>query len=186
MGYAIAESAAGAGHEVTLLSGPVSLPTPAGVTRIDFVSVDELLTALDEHFDSCDVLIMSAAVGDFTVANTTNRKLSRKDGPVTLNLSPTSDILAAVAARKTPAQTVIAFAVEDGSQQEIETKARTEQVSKHADFTVVNTPAAMGSDESSACILAAGEDTPALPWAMRPKAQLGQKIVELIEARCRR
>ena len=183
MGFAIAQVAADAGHDVMLLSGPVSLPTPAGVTRIEFVSVGELQVALDEHFDNCGVLIMTAAVGDFTVENPVTRKLSRKNGAITLNLKPTCDILATVAARKTPAQIIVAFAAKDGSREEIETNVRTEQISKNADFTVVNTTDAMGKDQSLACIIEAGCQVPAVKWATRPKIELAKKIIELIKTR---
>ncbi|GAF85369.1 unnamed protein product, partial [marine sediment metagenome] len=185
MGFAVAQAAVNAGHDVTLISGPVSLLTPPGVTRASFVTVDELQSAVDEHFDSCDVLIMAAAVGDFTVANPLPQKLSRKNGPITLKLKPTSDILAAVAAGKTPTQTIVAFAVKDGSREEIETKARAEQISKNADFTVANTIDAMGKDQSLACIIEANREEPAVKWAHRPKTELAQKIVELLEARVR-
>ncbi len=185
MGFAIAQAAINAGHDVTLISGPVSLSVPPGVTRVGFVSVAELQSALDEHFDSCDALIMAAAVGDFTIENPSaqNQKLSRKNGPVTLRLKPTIDILATVAARKTPTQTIVAFAVKDGSREEIETKARAEQISKNADFTVVNTTDAMGQDQSLACILEAGYEEPVLKWAPRPKIELAKKIVELLDTR---
>lgn len=189
MGFAIARAAAAVGHDVTLLVGPVPLSIPAGndkkITHADFINVADLQSAVEEHFPSCDVLIMAAAVGDFIIENPATQKLSRKNGAITLNLKPTNDILAAVGKTKTPAQTIVAFAVEDGTREQIETKARAEQISKNADFTVVNTTDAIGSGESMGCILAAGCEEPAVKWANRPKIELAKKIIELLEARVR-
>ena len=94
MGYAVAACAASAGHEVTLISGPVALATPPGVRRVDIVSVADLQRALSEAFPWADALVMSAAVGDFTVESPSDRKISRKGGPITVRLVPTADILA--------------------------------------------------------------------------------------------
>ncbi len=180
MGFAVAEAAIRAGHDVTLLTGPVSAQLPEHVKVVPFVSVADLQAALDEHFDSCDVLVMAAAVGDFMIKEKLDKKLSRKAGPITLTLQPTPDILANIAARKKPGQTVVAFAVEDGQPQAIETKARHELVTKHADISVVNTPEAFTSTASLACILSA--DDTLLPWAKRPKTDLARELIQLISA----
>jgi phosphopantothenoylcysteine decarboxylase/phosphopantothenate--cysteine ligase len=179
MGYAVATTALAAGHEVTLLAGPTALKkSPAGVKVVHFISVAELRAALDEHFDACDALVMAAAVGDFTVANPSETKLSRKAGPVTLTLQPTEDLLAGLSQRKRPGQIVVAFAVEVGRREEIERKARRELAEKGADLTVVNTPDAMAADKSTACILTA-EGT-LLPWATRTKKQLADEILAVL------
>ena len=65
MGFAIAEAAAARGDQVTLIAGPVSLPTPKGVKRVDIESARELQAALKEAFSECDALFMAAAVCDF-------------------------------------------------------------------------------------------------------------------------
>ena len=65
MGFACAECAAQREHEVVLVTGPVELPAPAGVTRVDVVSATDMLEAVSAKFVSCDALIMTAAVADW-------------------------------------------------------------------------------------------------------------------------
>lgn len=180
MGFAIAEAAIQAGHDVTLLAGPVSIRPPEKAKVLHFTSVADLQSALDANFDSCDVLVMTAAVGDFLVAEKSDQKLSRKAGPITLKLEPTPDVLANIASRKRPGQIVVAFAVEDGTPEAIEAKARQELSAKHTEISVVNTPKAFAASESFACIISA--DNILLPWAMRPKAELAGELIRLISS----
>jgi len=183
MGCEVAAAAADA-HDVTLLIGGGSLP--AGIPqRIEsvrmatFGSVTDLKDKLTGLFAGCDVLVMAAAVGDFRPVDVVEGKIPRAGGPVTLRLEPTEDILASLTAGKRSDQIVVAFAVEDGPREQIEAKSLAEMDAKGADCVVVNTPAAMGSEESEACILARG--AAGLPWAYRPKKDLAREIVGLIE-----
>ena len=114
MGYAVAAAGVAAGMQVTLLSGPVGLKPPAGCRVVPFVTVTDLRRALKARFDTCDALVMSAAVGDFTLARPAINKLHRFEGPLTLTLLPTEDLLAAMAMHKKVGQQIVAFAVEDG------------------------------------------------------------------------
>ena len=178
MGVAVARAAIKVGHEVLLLAGPGVKSMP-DIPRENFVSVEDLQKALQTHFANCDVLVMSAAVGDFTVGNQSATKLSRHAGAITLTLEPTPDLLAGVSKFKTASQIICAFAVEDGSQDRIEAKAKMEMQKKGADFSVVNTPSAMGADSSLACIMSSvGVE---LPWKTRSKTQLATEIVKLLE-----
>ena len=179
MGFAIAAAATRAGHAVTLLAGPVPLTPPYGVTVVRFQSVADLEAELNEHFEHCDAMVMAAAVGDFYIPNPPAKKLRRQDGAITLTLHPTEDILAGAAKRKRPAQVVAAFAVEDGTHEEMQTKARDELGRKGADFVIVNTPVAIAAAESLACILSA--DSILLPWASRTKDELAMHIVAALE-----
>lgn len=184
MGCAIAAAARKAGDSVTLLHGPIGesvlgeLQSDAGCRRIPFTSVADLQRALAEQFPGCDALVMAAAVGDFYIPEPGSQKLHRADGPVTLTLTPTPDVLAGVAAGKRAEQTIVAFAVEDPPLQAAESKARAELQAKHADFVVVNTPAAFAAPQSQACILSA--EATLLPWANRPKRELAEQIVKLL------
>ena len=144
-----------------------------------FVSVQDLKSALEQRFDSCDALVMAAAVGDFRPEQTLAFKLHRRNGPVTIKLYPTEDILAGLGQRKRAGQIIVAFAVEDAPLEQIESKARAEMIEKNADFVVVNTPAAMAADHSHACILS--RETVVLPWADRPKKALAEQIVALLK-----
>jgi phosphopantothenoylcysteine decarboxylase/phosphopantothenate--cysteine ligase len=102
MGYAVAQAAAEAGADVTLVSGETSLHAPAGVKRVDVVSAREMHKAVMERARKCDVFIGVAAVADFHVANAQARKIKRGNGAVSLELAPNPDILAEVAALKNP------------------------------------------------------------------------------------
>jgi len=178
-------AAAADAHDVTLLIGGDGVPAAIeprldAVRVVPFAGVGDLKEKLSGLFDDCDVLVMAAAVGDFRPAEPFEGKIPRSGGAVTLRLEPTEDILAALTAGKRSDQIVVAFAVEDGPRQLIEAKAMAEAEAKGADCVVVNTPAAMGSDESEACILIG--DTAELPWAYRPKQVLAREIVRVIEA----
>jgi len=173
----VAAAAQRAGHEVTLLSGPVALAIPEGCHAVPFVTVAELKTELAARFDACDMLVMAAAVGDFRPEQVFVSKLKRSAGPVTVRLVPTEDVLGGVAAGKRSDQIVVAFAVEDGPEAEIEAKAQAELLAKNANYVVVNTPAAMAANQSRACILS--REGVVLGWRRRAKAELAREILAL-------
>lgn len=178
MGYALAEAAIAAGWEVDLVSGPVALDAPDGVVLHRVVSSQQMQESLQACFETCDVLIMSAAVSDFRPARSWDGKISRKDGPVTVKLFPTEDILASLTARKRADQLVVAFAVETGEPATLEAKARAELGPKGADWVVVNPPEAMEASESRAAVLDATDVL--LPWNNRPKNRLAEEIIRLL------
>ena len=175
MGYACAAAAARAGHEVTLITGPVAIDPPAGVEVVRIVSVAELAEALRKRFDACDALLMAAAVGDFTVAEARDAKIPRAAAAVQITLTPTDDILAALGARKKPGQVLVGFAVEDDAD---EAKAHAELLAKNCDYLVLNGPAAIGAERSEACILS--PDGLLLDWGKRSKQALAREIVSLL------
>lgn len=112
MGYAVAEAAAARGARVTLVSGPVTLPAPKGVERVNVVSSRDMFEAIHAAFDACDALIMAAAPADFTPAVTAEQKIKKngREG-MTLELAATRDILKSIGERK-GAQRVMGFAAE--------------------------------------------------------------------------
>ncbi len=178
MGYAVAAAGLAAGAEVTLVTGPVALTPPAGCEVVRFTSVADLGTALRERFDACDALVMAAAVGDFTVRRQSSGKLRRAQGPITLQLQPTEDLLAGVSRLKRPGQRIIAFAVEEGSRQDIEARAAEKMSDKGADLIIVNTPQAIAAEASEAAILSPAGIV--LPWVARPKEDLARQIIKLL------
>ena len=93
MGFAVARAARAAGHEVTLVAGPVSLKTPPGVTRIDVVSARDMLNAVRTVIARADVLVMTAAVADWRPARRASRKLKKSEMSDTLHLVRNPDIL---------------------------------------------------------------------------------------------
>ncbi|MEI7836927.1 MAG: phosphopantothenoylcysteine decarboxylase, partial [Planctomycetota bacterium] len=165
--------------QVTLLTGPTGLAAPEGVAVVGFTSVEELKAAMAERFGACDALVMAAAVGDFRAAEIAGKKISRKGGAIEVRLVPTEDLLATIAAKRQAGQRIVAFAVETGTREEMEEKARGEMKAKGADFVVVNTPEAMGQEQSQACVLSPGGV--ALEWDRRAKDVLAAEIVRLLE-----
>jgi len=93
MGFAVARVARAAGHDVTLIAGPVSLKTPPGVTRIDVVSARDMLAAVRTVIARADVLVMTAAVADWRPARCASRKLKKTEMSDTLHLVRNPDIL---------------------------------------------------------------------------------------------
>ncbi len=179
MGCAVASAAVEAGHDVTLLCGPMAQAPPPGCRVREFQTVAELKALLGEAFGDCDALVMAAAVGDFRVESPVEGKLHRSAGPVDIRLVPTEDVVAGVTANRKPGQVVVVFAVEEGSDTQIEQQARGKLLNKGADVVVANTLDAMASDQSKACILSS--DVILADWQDRPKKQLAQEIVRAIE-----
>ncbi len=98
MGFAVAAAAARAGARVTLISGPVALPTPAGVSRTDVESAREMHDAVMARVGDCDIFVACAAVSDYRIANVAGHKLKKDDAPPVLELELNPDILADVSA----------------------------------------------------------------------------------------
>jgi phosphopantothenoylcysteine decarboxylase/phosphopantothenate--cysteine ligase len=115
MGFAIAEAAAARGAEVTVIAANVVLERDPRIRYIDVTSAEQLAEACSAEAPTADVVVMSAAVADFRPAEELDGKLARADRErLTLELEPTPDILAAVAAGRRPGQTFVGFAAEHG------------------------------------------------------------------------
>jgi len=116
MGFAIAQAAAEAGHLVTLVAGPVGLPTPEGVTRLDVVSADDMFkaveTAVGDPAVPVDVAILAAAVADYRPVEAAPQKIKKHDGRVVLELERTRDILGSLRTPLGFSGVLIGFAAE--------------------------------------------------------------------------
>lgn len=152
MGMALADAAAHAGHDVTLLLGPVMAPTTLGdrVEVIRFQTTAELQDLLEAHFPACDRLIMAAAVADYRVAQFTEGKTPRKK-QLQIELEGTPDLVAGVAKTKRDDQRVIAFALEEPH--ELEARAVAKMKRKGVDAIVANPLVTMEGDSISAILL---------------------------------
>ena len=102
MGYAVARAAQEAGAAVTLISGPVALPTPAGVSRVDVRTAQEMFEAVKKGAKGADVFISVAAVADYRVKNPSKQKIKKGNGAPRIELEENPDILAWVAAQPKP------------------------------------------------------------------------------------
>jgi phosphopantothenoylcysteine decarboxylase/phosphopantothenate--cysteine ligase len=111
MGFAIAEAARRRGARVILISAPTSIAPPAGCEIICVTSAAEMQAAALQHLNEATIVVMAAAVSDYTVKNAATQKLKR-DQARTLELEPTADILREIATRRSPGTLVIGFAAE--------------------------------------------------------------------------
>jgi phosphopantothenoylcysteine decarboxylase/phosphopantothenate--cysteine ligase len=137
MGFALAEEALRRGAQVTVIAANVGLPRAAGISYVDVKTAEDLRRATLEQFQQCDVLLMAAAVADYRPAQPEAAKIERqRHERLSLELLPTEDVLAEVAAQRRPDQTVIGFAAEYGAAG-IE-RAREKRERKMVDAIVVN------------------------------------------------
>ncbi len=112
MGYAIAKAASRRGADVTLVSGPVSLPRPAYVNVVDVVSAQDMYDAVMAHADTADIVIKAAAVADYRPASVADNKIKKSDGDMSIPLERTKDILGTLGARKREGQFLCGFSME--------------------------------------------------------------------------
>ncbi|HUU14910.1 MAG TPA: bifunctional phosphopantothenoylcysteine decarboxylase/phosphopantothenate--cysteine ligase CoaBC, partial [Terriglobia bacterium] len=135
MGYALAEASRRRGARVILVSGPTHLEPPAGVIVERVRTADEMAQAVFQHLDKASVVLMAAAVADFKPADVRPGKIKKQDGVPSVELAPTTDILAEIAQRRSPEQLVVGFAAE--AEHVIE-NAASKLRSKRLDMVVAN------------------------------------------------
>ncbi|MFL7027217.1 bifunctional phosphopantothenoylcysteine decarboxylase/phosphopantothenate--cysteine ligase CoaBC [Enterovibrio norvegicus] len=180
MGYAIAAAAAKRGAKVTLVSGPVNLPTPANVTRVDVQSAEDMHAAVQHYAGKHQIFIACAAVADFKPASAANQKMKKKDGhdEMTLTLVKNPDIVASVAAMKENRPFTVGFAAET---QDVEQYARGKLVKKNLDLICANDVSQQGqgfnSDQNALHLYWPNGDK-ALPLAN--KSDIGHQLVSEI------
>jgi phosphopantothenoylcysteine decarboxylase/phosphopantothenate--cysteine ligase len=176
-GFAIAAAAARAGARVTLVAGPVHLPTPAGVDRIDVETAREMLGAVETALPA-DAAIMVAAVADWRAGDAADQKI-KKDGsgqPAPLALIENPDILATLGRHAQRPALLIGFAAET---EKLSQHAQTKLAKKGADWIVANDVSGdvMGGDSNAVQIVtAAGIDS----WPALPKDQVATRLIEKV------
>ena len=144
MGFAVAQAAREAGATVVLVAGPVSLPTPPGVARIDVESAADMLAAVLRELPGTDIFISTAAVADYRPARAAEQKIKKTAESLELAMERTADVLATVAARADRPYAV-GFAAETES---VEQNARTKLMKKNLDMIVANE---VGHDKAFDC-----------------------------------
>jgi phosphopantothenoylcysteine decarboxylase/phosphopantothenate--cysteine ligase len=172
MGYAVARAASEAGAEVTLVSGPVTLATPAGVSRVDVRTAQEMFDAVKKSAQSCDIFISVAAVADYRVKNPSAQKLKKAGGKgMTLELEENPDILAWVAAQPKP-PFCVGFAAES---EKLAQHAQEKRAKKHLPLIAANlAQEAIGSDENSIVLY---DERGEHPLGSGPKIELARRLV---------
>jgi phosphopantothenoylcysteine decarboxylase/phosphopantothenate--cysteine ligase len=134
MGYAIAEAALAAGHDVTLISGPVNLDPPPGARFVSILTSDQMYDAVHRYAHECDVLVMCAAVADYKPREVSATKIKKRDEHFALNLIPTRDILASLQ-HKDRQFLLVGFAAETN---DVEENAQQKLRAKNCDIVVAN------------------------------------------------
>jgi len=175
-GYAIAAAAAAMGARVTLISGPVNLPTPRGVDRIDVETAVEMGNAVKDALP-VDVAVMVAAVADWRTKNFAEEKIKKRgSAPPALQLTENPDILATVGAHPNRPKLLIGFAAET---ENVLDNARDKRKRKGADWIIANDVSGdvMGGSANTVHIVTSAgiEDLPEMP-----KEDVGRAIVERI------
>ena len=177
-GHAIADAAAARGAQVTLVT-TTSLPVPGGIERVPVESAAELADAVLSRAASSDVVVMAAAVADFTPVEVSPEKLKKRDGVPVVELRPTVDVLAALGAARTEGQTLVGFAAET---HDVHENAEKKLLAKGADFIVVNDVAAPGvgfeHDTNEVHILGADGSTVHVP--LTDKRSVADAVVDAV------
>ena len=178
MGYAVAEAARDAGHKVTLISGPVSLPAPSGMDVIKIESAGEMADAVKKNFPNSDLIIMAAAVADYRPAHPLDGKMKKKSGPLFLELERTEDILATIGSMKKASQTLVGFAAETD---DLEANAKGKLERKNLDWIAANYVAdGFDTTENKIILFSARGDRIELHNA--PKSVIAQRMIKIITA----
>ena len=177
MGYALAQAAAEKGHDVVLVSGPVTLKCPESVK--EFYSVEsaaEMAEKVFELFPSCDAAIMGAAVADYRPAEICSSKMKKSDGDLYLRLERTTDILAGLGARKSDKQKLIGFAAETD---DLLANAQSKLERKNLDWIAAN-KVADGFGSATNKVILLSRDGRRIDLETADKIDVARKILETV------
>jgi phosphopantothenoylcysteine decarboxylase / phosphopantothenate---cysteine ligase len=180
MGYRIAEAAWERGAEVVLISGPVTLSPPVGVTLRPVESTRELEAAVREQLPMADVLVMAAAPADFRPSSPSESKRSRVDGTLAIPMEPTEDILTATRGARKPGSLTVGFALETG---DALAKGRAKLERKDLDLIVVNDalePGAGFEHDTNRVALIGRDGTPTI-LPLQSKREVAEAILDAVE-----
>jgi phosphopantothenoylcysteine decarboxylase/phosphopantothenate--cysteine ligase len=179
MGFAVAAAAREAGAHVTMVAGPVQLPTPTGITRIDVESARDMHAAVHRHVAEADVFIAAAAVADFQPIAVAKQKIKKKGASVRLDLEPAPDIVKSVAEmEKRPF--VVGFAAETN---DVEDNARGKLKRKKLDMIAANQVGdgiAFDCDDNALTVIWPGGKAEV---ARGPKIDVARELIALIAKR---
>jgi phosphopantothenoylcysteine decarboxylase/phosphopantothenate--cysteine ligase len=179
MGYALAKQLCELGAQVTLISGPTALESPKNVHRISITSAQEMLEAVEQYFIQSDIIVMSAAVADYTPIEVATQKIKKKEDQFAISLKKTTDILATVGNKKTEKQLLIGFALE--TEHEIE-NAKSKLIRKNLDLIVLNSMqdkgAGFATDTNKVTVIDRFEHIQ--EYTLKSKEEVAKDICQLI------
>ncbi len=180
MGYSLAEAAAKRGAKVVLISGPTALKKPENenISFVPVISASDMAEAVFTHFEKADILIMAAAVADYTPKTVADQKIKKADGGMTIELARTTDILGTLKDRKREGQFICGFSMETENLIE---NSRKKLFKKNLDIiaanSIVDPGAGFGHDTNKVTIIARdGEES--LP--LISKAETADRILDAI------
>lgn len=171
-GYAIAQALADLGADVTLVSGPVSLPAPLGVTRVMVETAREMLAACEAALPS-NIFVSVAAVADWRPAKTTAQKTKKpKNGPAPLELVENPDILKTLCAHEKRPELIVGFAAET---HDVIAQARAKRLRKTCDWIIANDVSGdvMGGDENAMILVTKDREE---NWPRMDKMRAARKL----------
>ncbi|GAB3786139.1 bifunctional phosphopantothenoylcysteine decarboxylase/phosphopantothenate--cysteine ligase CoaBC [Spirosoma horti] len=180
MGYAIANAFSKAGASVVLVSGPTTLPLPnPSIQRVNVRTAQEMFEATETAFSDADIVVLSAAVADYTPAHPADRKIKKKETFFSLELTKTTDIAATLGSRKRPGQLMMGFALETDNERD---NALKKLYAKNLDWIVLNSlrdsGAGFGHDTNKITVI--DKDEQIHDFALKSKDEVAQDLVGLV------
>ncbi len=152
MGAALAAACIAQGHQVVIISGPVTVTYPAEATLVPVITTDEMLEAAVRHFADCDGAIGAAAPCDYRPQQVSTSKIAKTGQPLTIELIETDDVVATLGQSKRADQWVVGFALETDDRR---FRAIVKLEKKHCDMIVSNGPEAIDAADNQVELLAA-------------------------------
>ncbi len=179
MGFAIAEAFYMAGAEVTVVCGPVSILTPAGIKVEKVSSAQQMYEAAEKYFGESDIVILAAAVADYTPVHVADKKIKKKEDVFTIELTKTIDIAATLGKQKQAKQVIVGFALETDNELE-NAKGKLER--KNFDFIVLNSLQDKGAgfryDTNKIKIL--DKEVNQYDFELKPKQEVAEDILNIV------
>ena len=176
MGYAVAKAAKAMGAEVELISGITSLDLPYGVNTFFAESAEDMYNLVTDRADNADIIVMAAAVADYTPETKSEQKIKKSDEEMVLRLGRTKDILAYVGEHKRKDQVLIGFSMETENLLE---NSRKKLTKKNADMIVANSISSEGTgfgvDTNAAVLITKSDET---ETGIIPKEKLAKIILK--------
>jgi phosphopantothenoylcysteine decarboxylase / phosphopantothenate---cysteine ligase len=178
MGTALAQAAIELGHQVTVISGPVSISYPTDAKLIEVISTQEMLDAAKLAFENADGFIAAAAPCDYMPRQVLTQKISKTGTDLHLELIETPDIVASLGATKRASQWIVGFALET---EDVRFRAIVKMARKCCDMMVSNSASAMNSEENSVEVILRNGSV--LGQLAGPKLEVARGILSFIQSR---
>ncbi len=179
MGLALARELSRQGAEVTLISGPIALEPDEGIRTIQIETAAEMHTACMKIFSGQKLVLMAAAVADYTPIKPATHKLKKKDNNTAIELKPTTDILAEMGSKKKKSQVLVGFALETNDEM---ANAKSKRKNKNLDMIVLNSlndqGAGFGHNTNKISII--DHKNRITTFELKPKNQVASDIVDKI------